>query len=78
MLCARFDPMEPTMITFEVQDMTCGHCVSSITQAVKALDAQARVQIDLASHRVDIDPATAGAEALREAITEAGFTPVAV
>lgn len=66
------------MITFEVQDMTCGHCVSTITQAVKALDAQARVQIDLASHRVDIEPVTADAAALREAITEAGFTPVAV
>jgi copper chaperone len=66
------------MITFEVQDMSCGHCVSTITQAVKALDAQARVQIDLAGRRVEIEPASAGAEALREAIAEAGFTPVAV
>lgn len=65
------------MITFEVQDMSCGHCVSTITAAVKALDAQARVQIDLASRRVDIEPASADAAALREAITEAGFTPVA-
>ncbi len=66
------------MITFEVQDMSCGHCVSTITQAVKALDAQAQVQIDLPSHRVRIEPATADAAALREAIAEAGFTPVAV
>ncbi|MBK6470277.1 MAG: heavy-metal-associated domain-containing protein [Betaproteobacteria bacterium] len=66
------------MITFEVQDMTCGHCVSTITQAVKALDAHASVRIDLAAHRVDIEPASADAVALREAITEAGFTPVAV
>ena len=66
------------MITFEVQDMSCGHCVSTITQAVKTLDAQARVQIDLASHRVQIEPATADAAALRAAIAEAGFTPVAV
>lgn len=66
------------MITFEVQDMTCGHCVGSITRAIKALDAQAVVQIDLAAHRVDIEPAIADAAALREAITEAGFTPVAV
>ncbi len=66
------------MITFEVQDMSCGHCVSTITQAVKALDAQARVQIDLASHRVQIEPASADAAALGEAIAEAGFTPVAI
>ncbi|MDP2004086.1 MAG: heavy-metal-associated domain-containing protein [Rubrivivax sp.] len=66
------------MITFEVQDMSCGHCVSTITQAVKTLDAQASVQIDLATHRVAIEPATADAAALQEAITEAGFTPVVV
>jgi copper chaperone len=66
------------MITFEVQDMSCGHCVSTITKAVKALDAQAQVQIDLPSHRVQIEPATADAAALREAIAEAGFTPVVV
>ncbi len=66
------------MITFEVQDMTCGHCVSTITRAVKALDAQASVQVDLAAHRVAIEGATADAAALQAAITEAGFTPVAV
>ena len=34
------------MTTFEVKDMTCGHCVSTITKAVKALDQGAKVQID--------------------------------
>ena len=28
---------EHSMISFEVNDMTCGHCVSTITKAVKAL-----------------------------------------
>ena len=42
------------MISFQVTDMTCGHCVSTITKAIKALDNTAHVQIDLASHRVDI------------------------
>jgi copper chaperone len=71
-------PWSTTMISFEVNDMTCGHCVSSVTQAVKALDAQAQVQVDLARHRVDIEPALADAAALAAAITDAGFTPVAV
>lgn len=65
------------MIAFEVQDMTCGHCVRTITQAVQALDPQAQVQIDLATHRVAIEAARADAAALQEAIREAGFTPVA-
>jgi copper chaperone len=43
------------MITFEVNDMTCGHCVSTITKALKATDKDAKVEIDLASHRVKVD-----------------------
>lgn len=66
------------MISFLVNDMTCGHCVSSITKAVKALDTGAKVQIDLAAHRVEIEAAGANAVELSDAIREAGYTPVAV
>ncbi len=66
------------MTTFEVNDMTCGHCVSTITKAVRAVDQGAKVQIDLATHRVTIDPTEAEAAELSEAIKEAGYTPVAV
>ncbi|HSQ72521.1 MAG TPA: heavy-metal-associated domain-containing protein [Rubrivivax sp.] len=64
------------MIAFEVQDMTCGHCARAITQAVQAVDPGAQVQIDLATHRVSIETAQAGATALGDAIREAGYTPV--
>ncbi|NUZ08523.1 heavy-metal-associated domain-containing protein [Piscinibacter koreensis] len=37
------------MIAFQVNDMTCGHCVSTITKAVRAVDKQASVSIDLAN-----------------------------
>lgn len=66
------------MITFEIQDMTCGHCVSSVTKAVKTLDAQAELQVDLARHRVEIASARADQAALARVISDAGFTPVAV
>ena len=66
------------MTTFEVKDMNCGHCVSTITQAVKDVDRGAKVQIDLATHRVTIDPTEADAAALSDAIRQAGYTPVAV
>lgn len=66
------------MISFEINDMTCGHCVSSVTRAVMALDAQARLQVDLERHRVDIEPAAADAASLAAAIADAGFTPVAL
>lgn len=64
------------MITFEVNDMTCRHCVSTITKALKATDKDAKVQIDLATHRVQVEPVLADAAELAEAIKDAGYTPV--
>jgi copper chaperone len=58
--------------------MSCGHCVSTITQAVKTTDKDASVQIDLARHRVEIEPVRSDAAQLRAAIEEAGYTPVPV
>ena len=64
------------MITFQVQDMTCGHCVATITKAVQGVDAGARVETDLATHVVRIESAGAPA-ALEAAFRNAGYTPVA-
>jgi len=66
------------MVTFEVNDMTCGHCVGAITKAVAFVDPGAKVQIDLASHRVQIEPTASTADVLSDAIRVAGYTPVAV
>ena len=66
------------MITIEVQDMSCSHCVGAITRAVKGVDQDATLQVDLATHRVQIEPAAANAEQLVEAIRDAGYTPVPV
>lgn len=66
------------MITFQVNDMTCGHCVSTITRALKATDPNARVEVDLATHRVQVQPASTDADELADAIKEAGYTPVQV
>lgn len=64
------------MHAFDVKDMTCGHCASTITKALKAVDQDARVSIDLARHLVSIEPAQADAGELQAAIVEAGYTPV--
>lgn len=66
------------MVTFEVQDMTCGHCVSSITKAVLAIDSSAKVSTDLETHRVQIEPSRSDAAQLSSAIRRAGYTPVPV
>jgi copper chaperone len=67
---------ESPVITFEVKDMTCGHCASTITRALKEADPQARVAIDLDRHLVTVEPGGSDAMALRAAIAEAGYTPV--
>jgi len=63
------------MISFEVNDMTCGHCVNTITKALKAVNMAANVQIDLSRHLVHIEPDDLDINELGEAIREAGYTP---
>jgi copper chaperone len=64
------------VITFEVNDMTCGHCASTIAKSVKAVDQDARVEVDLGSHQVRIDAAVADIQTLKRAIEAAGYTAV--
>lgn len=66
------------MVTFEISDMTCGHCASTITKAIKATDKDANVTFDLAQHLVMVEASEAGTRELSDAITKAGYTPVPV
>lgn len=66
------------MIAFKVSDMTCGHCVSTITRALKGADKDAKVQIDLASQVVQVESATTDSQELADAIREAGYSPAPV
>lgn len=66
------------MFTYQVNDMTCGHCVSAITKAVLAIDNGAKVDVDLAEHIVRIESANAADDTLRQAIQAAGYEPTAL
>lgn len=43
------------MQVFNVQGMSCGHCVKAITQALQAQDPAASVRIDLAAKEVGVE-----------------------
>lgn len=58
--------------TFQVQGMTCGHCVGAVTQAVKTVDPAADVKIDLASGRVEVQ-SQGDRAAIASAIEEEGY-----
>lgn len=66
------------MIAYQVDDMTCGHCASTITKALKAADKDAKIMIDLARHLVTVEPTEASDQEIRDAIAEAGYTPLPV
>ena len=65
----------PILQTFAVSGMTCGHCEKAVTRAVKGVDAQAEVRIELASGQVDV-VSSADRARLAAAIVEEGY-PVA-
>ena len=57
---------------FNVPDMTCGHCVATITKAVKAVDPAAEVKADLGTKTVTVESGLPAA-ALAKALDEAGY-----
>jgi len=61
-------------IAFQVPDMTCGHCVRAITQAVAEAAPGAHVTVDLESHRVTVSGADQ-ADKVEAAIRAAGYAP---
>ncbi len=63
------------MLEFEVNDMTCGHCVGAITKALNAAAPGATVDIDLDTHRVRVSGAPDD-NAIEGIIRDAGYTPV--
>ncbi|MCY4745214.1 heavy-metal-associated domain-containing protein [Pelomonas sp. UHG3] len=62
------------MYRFTLPDMSCGHCVAAITEALQALDAQARIAIDRDARTAEVDSALPR-ETLAAALAEAGYPP---
>lgn len=60
------------MQVFNVQGMTCGHCVKAVTRAVQAQDATAKVEIDLAAKQVRVQSELAR-EQILVAIRDEGY-----
>jgi len=44
----------PAMIKLSVPDMSCGHCVSTITEAIRKVDPLADVKTDLPAKIVTV------------------------
>ncbi|UUL76858.1 cation transporter [Pseudarthrobacter sp. Fe7] len=71
----------PTTTTISVSGMTCGHCVSAVSEELEALEGVEAVDVDLNAGGIstvtitsakDLSPAEIG-----EAVAEAGYLVVA-
>ncbi|MFG6204504.1 heavy-metal-associated domain-containing protein [Pseudomonas retamae] len=60
------------MQVFNVQGMSCGHCVKAITNALQARDPAASVRVDLATKEVGVESRLEAAQII-EAISEEGY-----
>jgi copper chaperone len=58
--------------TFQVEGMTCGHCEMAVKKAIARLDPEAKVAIDRAANKVQVDSDKAR-EALAHVITDEGY-----
>lgn len=60
--------------TYQVQGMTCGHCVNSVSAEVGAIPGVSDVQVDLASGQVTVTSENPlETETVRAAVDEAGY-----
>ncbi|WP_319460535.1 copper ion binding protein [Micromonospora sp. RTP1Z1] len=60
--------------TYQVQGMTCGHCVNSVSAEVGAIPGVSDVQVDLASGRVSVtSESPLDTDTVRAAMDEAGY-----
>jgi copper chaperone len=66
-----------TTTTYQVNGMTCGHCVSAVTEELRKIDGVSDVEVDLASGNVVVSSDVPVAdEAVRAAVDEAGYEVV--
>jgi copper chaperone CopZ len=69
---------EMTTSTYTVTGMTCGHCVSSVTEEISEIDGVTDVAVDLPTGAVTVTSTQPvyGAD-IRTAVEEAGYRVVA-
>lgn len=57
---------------FDVSGMTCGHCAQAITRAIKNVDPQAAIAVDVAGGSVTVN-SNAPTARIAEAIQAEGY-----
>lgn len=64
-------------IKFHIPDMSCNHCVNTLTNAIQQILPNAKVTIELAQRELTVT-GTDNSQQIIQLISEAGFTPQAL
>ena len=67
--------MAAETIELKVDGMTCQNCARHVKEALLAVPDVTQVEVDLKAGLVRVQGRTLAADALRRAVTEAGYTP---
>ena len=60
----------------KIEGMSCGHCVASVTNTLKALDGVQVEQVRVGQATIAYDPAATPLERITQAIEDEGYSVV--
>ncbi|SDF70455.1 copper chaperone [Methanolobus vulcani] len=63
----------------KIEGMMCGHCQANVEKSIGAVEGVSDVKVDLAAKQatVTFDPGVASLDAIKAAVTDAGYSVVA-
>jgi copper chaperone len=64
-------------VTMKIDGMSCGHCVSQVTKALKEVDGLEVEQVTVGTATVSFNPASTSEERITQAIEEQGYAVAA-
>lgn len=62
-----------TTIKLDIEGMSCNHCVSAVTSALRKLDGVEVRNVSIGEATVDIEPDKANPETVAAAVSDAGY-----
>ena len=60
-------------LALRITGMSCGHCVSRVTQALQALEGVALRSVEVGLAQLDFDPAKVAPQRIAQTIDDLGF-----
>lgn len=67
-----------TDLTLSITGMTCGHCVSSVSKALKGVDGVQVEDVRIGTAKLRFDESKTSAAQLAQVVTDEGYAAVAV